>query len=119
MSSCWDNIAKELSTVLAQQSPDRASYTGPFRGPQARTLEEQSAMLLCRMWRMKGMLGAIMDPDNMLHLRAWLEVSGFSLSMDVIGGKKKTMFLKDLTRLAFLSTSVTADVSHYSKTFML
>lgn len=89
MSSCWDNIAKELSTALAQQSPDQASYTGSSRGPQACTLEEQSAMLLCRMWRMKGMLGAIMDPDNILHLRAWLQVSGFSPSMDAIGKKNK------------------------------
>lgn len=120
MSSCWDNIAKELSTVLDQQSPDRASYTGPFRGPQAHTLE-QSAMLLCRMWRMKGMLSAIMDPDNILHLRAWLEVFGFSPSMDVIGGKKKkekAMSLKDPTRLAFRSTSITAAVFHYSKVML-
>lgn len=69
---------------------------------------------------MKGMLGAIMDPDNILHLRAWLEVSGFSPSMDVIGGgnKKKKVSL-NLTGWAFQSTSITAAESHYSKTFML
>lgn len=112
MSSCWDNSAKELSTVLARQRPDRASYTGPFRGPQAQTLEEQSAMLLCRMWRMTGMLDAIMDPDNIVHLRAWLEVSGFSPSMDAIGGK-------DLTRLSFHSSGITAEVCHCIKTCIL
>lgn len=73
--------------MQVQQSPDQASYTGPFRGPQAHTLEEQSAMLLCRMWGMKGMLGAIMDQDNILHLRSCLEVSGLGPSMDVVGRK--------------------------------
>lgn len=60
------NSAKELSTGLAQQGPDWASQTEPFR--VHRHQHSTVRLLLCRMWRMRGMLGAIMPPENILHL---------------------------------------------------
>lgn len=80
MSSCWDNSAKELSAGRAQQGLLHRVLQGSI---QAQTLRVQSVMPLCRMWRMTGMLGAILGPDNALHLRAWLAVSVVSPSMDV------------------------------------
>lgn len=80
MSSCWDNSAKELSTGRAQQGLLHGVLQGSI---QAQTLQVQCVMPLCRMWRMTGMLGAIMGPDNVLHLREWLAVSVVRPSMDV------------------------------------
>lgn len=88
--------------LLRQQCQGAVNRPGPAGAPTGPLTQSPSGSAgtdaprskvrvpLCRMWRMTGMLGAIMHPDNVLRLRAWLAVSAVAPST---GGMEKNGLL--------------------------
>lgn len=108
MSSCWDNSAKELSTGPAQRGLGWDAHTEPSGVRRHWHSALRLWVPLRRMSRMTGMLGAITNPDNAVHLRAWLAVSVVSPSIVVILKKNG---LVDIVGLSLQCSSLSFQIT--------